>query len=51
MISKMPASNSPDGKRSGMPRSIPKGVELLNILATYGGEIGEEKSFAEIMGA
>jgi hypothetical protein len=32
-------------------KEYPYRVELLNILATYGGEIGEEKSFAEIMEA
>ena len=32
-------------------KEYPYRVELLNILATYGGEVGEEKSFAEIMEA
>jgi len=32
-------------------KEFPYRVELLNILARYGGEVGQEKSFAEIMEA
>jgi hypothetical protein len=32
-------------------KEYPYRVELLNILATYGGDIGAEKSFAEIIEA